>query len=170
PILSASIVDFRKVDKLCNELNVLFKYPGFDSDYLDTIPYMIQVTNTGRGEIRDFSLSVVDLYIVNNPPSNGYELKLQKPSIMCDEPFNFFPVNGSNYMLINIPKQTLPYSTDDSIRIGVTLDINISSFVGEITYKYRLNFYINISLTDSSKETTIDCLTISYSGKEKKRN
>lgn len=152
PIISARIIDYKEVNILSNELTILFNHPYFDDTDLETVPYMIELKNTGRGEINSYHAIIEDIFIVHSPFDPENELDFSDSYILGDGAFNFFPINGSNYMLIKIPKFIKKQNIDDYIRIGVSLTIDISGFVGTVVHEYKLTFYMDIPLKQYNRK------------------
>ena len=162
PILSANLIELKEKDKLCSELTLLFNHDGFSDNDLELAPYMIELTNLGRGEIRNTTIKIYESYVVHEPFTDDNKLNLSRSYILLNNLFDFIPINGKKYLLIMIPKQKVTYDFSNLIRICVTLKISINGFIIEKTYDYLLNFYINIHINSEENRITVDSLTLSY--------
>lgn len=164
PILSANITKYRQINRLCNELHLLFNHVGFDDNNLEPAPFMLEFKNIGRGEIRNFNIHIDSKDIIISPFNDSNQLDLSNSSILADGFFDFFPINGSKYLLVLLPKQKVLYNQLHPIRIGITLNILVNGFITEVGYEYLLTFYININLNGSEKRLTADSITLDYVG------
>lgn len=167
PILSCNIVPYKEMNQLCSELTLLFNHIGFDDSNHETIPYMLEFKNTGRGEIRTFHANIKSCIIISSPFNDDNQIDLSKSYMLGDGFFNFFPINGSQYILIRIPKQIQTYIPAKYIRIEVCLSSFISGFISETEHEYYINFYIDIYLDGRNERIEIDSLTVGYLGNKK---
>lgn len=169
PIISATVVEYREINQLCSELFLSFKNSNFDDE--NTIkPFMLEFKNTGRGEIRDFRVEIESCSVVSNPFHAEDEFDLSDSFILGDGFFNFFPINSSNYFLINIPSQNYLFEINTPLRISITLIVDISGFITDTIHSYVVNFYIDIYLYGPNKPIETNDLTIGYIGSKKKKH
>ena len=169
PILSCNIVPYKEMNQLCSELTLLFNHIGFNDSNHETIPYMLEFKNTGRGEIRTFHANIKSCTIISSPFNDDNQIDLSKSYMLGDGFLNFFPINGSQYILIRIPKQIQTYTPipTEYIRIEVCLSSFISGFISETEHEYYINFYIDIYLDGRNERVEIDSLTVGYLGSKK---
>ena len=168
PVLNADFVQLEKghSNHLGSEIILLFKHDWFDDADLYFAEQLIELSNVGRGEIKQTKVYIEKCEVVFAKPSEINAIDTKSSYILIDGALNFIPVNGKVHLHIGLPNLNDvgagQITEGYRIRLAITLGVEIEGVFSSKTEKYQMRFCLNYILEAGEVKASLDGIRIKY--------